>query len=221
MVEWFGGLSGGVQAAAVCLFSYAMGCVSCAYYLTRALRPGEDIRTLGSGNAGATNVGRILGRQAFMVVMLLDGVKGLFAALIAQYLHQPSLVIGLAVFFCVAGHVFPAQLGFRGGKGIAPATGGILAATPVLWLAVFAIWLFFLLLLRKVRLSTLLATLALPPACILLDQPMAYLLCYLLIAALLAVRSWAGARNEKSAAQKKSAAAAAQAPEATAGKQDG
>jgi len=101
--------------------AYGLGCLNAGYYLLR-WRDGRDIRQLGSGNAGARNVGRLLGRRAFALVFALDAAKGVLAVLIAWW-WAPGIAAACAVI-ATLGHVFPAQLGFRGGKGVATAIGG-------------------------------------------------------------------------------------------------
>lgn len=116
------------------MFAYAVGCLNAGYYWVR-WRDGRDIRVLGSGNAGARNAGRILGRGAFAIVFVLDAAKGLLAVLVART-WAPDLV-PLCAVAATLGHVFPAQLGWRGGKGVATAIGA-LAALDIAALGVIA-----------------------------------------------------------------------------------
>lgn len=110
--------------------SYALGCLSAAYYLTR-WRLGKDLRHEGSGNLGARNAGRVLGRSGFAAVFLWDAAKGFVAVFVAQRLW-PGEGLAVAALVAVAlGHSWPAQLGFRGGKGIAVSVGAILALDSV------------------------------------------------------------------------------------------
>lgn len=102
--------------------AYGLGCLNTAYYLLR-WRDGRDVRMLGSGNAGARNVGRLLGRGAFALVFVLDAAKGLLAVCAAMAL-APAMVPVCAVAVTL-GHIFPAQLGWRGGKGVATAIGAM------------------------------------------------------------------------------------------------
>lgn len=105
---------------------YALGCFSAGYYLVR-LCTGQDIRRLGSGSTGGTNVGRVLGRPGFVVTMFVDLLKGAVALWAA--LHLVGLRpggIALVMPAVVAGHIFPIQLDFRGGKGLATALGAML-----------------------------------------------------------------------------------------------
>ena len=118
------------------LFAYALGCLNAGYYLLR-WRDGRDIRQLGSGNAGARNAGRVLGRGGFALVFALDAAKGLLAVLAARWLsHDAAALCALAA---VLGHAYPIQLGWRGGKGVATAIGALAGLDlPVLGVAAVA-----------------------------------------------------------------------------------
>jgi glycerol-3-phosphate acyltransferase PlsY len=133
--------------AAVAL-AYALGCANAAYYVVR-WRDGRDIRTLGSGTAGARNAGRVLGRWAFALVFLLDAAKGGLVVLGARWWVPEAAP--LCAMAAVIGHVWPAQLGWRGGKGVATAIG-VLAALDVAVLA--AVVVVFALLRPLVRCTT-------------------------------------------------------------------
>ena len=110
----------------VTLVSYALGCFSAAYYLFRFFT-GRDIRTLGSGSAGAKNIGRELGRSAFVVVFLIDFAKGTLAVWLARHFDVGAASVIIAAVAVVAGHIWPAQLHFRGGKGVATGLGALAA----------------------------------------------------------------------------------------------
>jgi len=156
-------------AVAAILASYVLGSVSFALLIVRALN-GVDLRTVGSGNLGATNAGRILGRRWAVGVYLLDFLKGLVPTWIglhaewdvpaAPYLPLAMLMGGAAFL----GHCFPFYLGFKGGKGVATASGVILAVS---WPAFFAGMIAFivtLLLSRMVALGSIVAAIVLPVA---------------------------------------------------------
>lgn len=110
----------------VLIISYALGCVATGYYLIR-LRTGQDLRKLHSGSTGARNVSRTLGKAGFLFTLLGDALKGAVAVGVARYLEVGDWGIALALLAVVAGHIFPIQLGFDGGKGLATATGSMLA----------------------------------------------------------------------------------------------
>jgi|SRR6266436_3672606 len=113
------------QAAQYALGAYILGCFTTGYYLVRMLHR-EDIRAFGSGNLGAKNVGRILGWKGFTLTLLGDCGKGAFAVWTAQHFTKDAGPVAVALLAVVAGHVWPMQLRFHGGKGIATSLGGLL-----------------------------------------------------------------------------------------------
>ncbi|HEY2951890.1 MAG TPA: glycerol-3-phosphate acyltransferase [Verrucomicrobiae bacterium] len=126
--------------------SYLMGCFATGYYLVR-WKTGEDLRHLGSGNVGARNVGRVLGKWGFLLTFVGDFIKGAIPVWAAEALDfQPLAVIG-AMLAAVIGHNWPAQLRFRGGKGVSASFGALAVYDPTcgliicaLFLVVFAFW---------------------------------------------------------------------------------
>jgi glycerol-3-phosphate acyltransferase PlsY len=117
--------------------AYLLGAVSWSLLIVRAFE-GFDIRTVGSGNAGATNVLRNVGAAPAVAVLALDVAKGVVPVLTARALQAPGAVVGAAAVAAVVGHVFPVYHSFRGGKGVATAAGamGALALGPALLAAV-------------------------------------------------------------------------------------
>lgn len=132
----------------VVLVSYALGCFSTAYYLVR-WRTGEDIRTVGSGNAGARNVGRVLGKRGFALTFLGDALKGSLAVGLVVWLALPSICVIAAMLAVVAGHLWPIQLGGKGGKGASTAFGAVIVIDVWLGLTILGIALGFLLITRS------------------------------------------------------------------------
>lgn len=116
--------------AAVLAASYFLGCAVSAYYVTK-LKTGADVRDSGSGNAGATNAGRTLGRKWFVLIALVDILRGFLAQHLALAAGLSSAGLAAAGLLAVCGHLWPVQLGFRGGKGIAVGYGVLLAACPL------------------------------------------------------------------------------------------
>jgi len=114
----------------VLLLAYGLGCLSAGYYLARW--KGLDLREAGSGSTGARNAGRLLGKGAFAITFALDLLKGLAAVLLARLLVPGPWAAPLAWLCVVLGHVWPVQLRFKGGRGISPAVGGLLATSPLL-----------------------------------------------------------------------------------------
>lgn len=150
------------QAVALGVSGYAIGCLSAAYYVVRA-RQGADIRELHSGNAGATNAGRVLGPGGFAAVFALDCGKGVAAVWLARLVDAPLEVRAFVALAVVAGHIWPAQLKFRGGKGIATAMGAVPAAMPWLSLHLLLVALAALLVTRRTHWAGLAAIAVLVP----------------------------------------------------------
>jgi acyl-phosphate glycerol 3-phosphate acyltransferase len=142
--------------------AYLAGSIPFGYLIARWVR-GIDIRTVGSGNLGATNVGRTLGFRYFLLTLLLDLLKGYLPTIAFPWLFKwqtGSCPVDLPVLLASAailGHTFPIYLGFRGGKGVATSLGGVLALDPVSCGAAALAFLVFLLVCRYVSLSSLLA----------------------------------------------------------------
>jgi len=110
--------------------AYLLGSISFSYLLVRVLR-GTDVRRVGSGNAGATNVLRAAGKGAGAAALLLDIGKGVAAVVVPRSLEAPAAAVAAAAVAVVLGHIFPVFLGFRGGKGVATAFGALGALAPV------------------------------------------------------------------------------------------
>lgn len=145
----------GAEVVAV-LVGYAVGALSPATLL--ASRRGVDLRSVGSGNPGATNAGRALGRRTGAVVALLDVAKGaLPAAGFAAIDHRAGLLAGLAA---VLGHVTSPFLRGRGGRGVATAAGAILGSHPLWAPVVLLVWLVVLAASRWTTLASVCAALA-------------------------------------------------------------
>jgi glycerol-3-phosphate acyltransferase PlsY len=125
--------------------AYLLGSISWSYLLVRILK-GSDIRTVGSGNAGATNVLRAAGKGAGVAVLLLDVAKGVAAIAVARAFGAPPPIVGAAAVAVVLGHVYPVFFGFRGGKGVATSAGAMGALAPLalaLTLLVFVVLVFW------------------------------------------------------------------------------
>jgi len=151
--------------------SYLLGAIPTGYLAGRLTR-GIDIREHGSGNPGATNTFRVLGPRIAAPVMLLDLLKGFIpTALFVQWdgrdLWSWALVYGAAA---IIGHVFPIYLRFKGGKGVATATGVFLALAPVAVGITLVVWLITLRLSRMVSLASIMGALTLLVALAFLEQ---------------------------------------------------
>ena len=129
---------------------------------------GIDVREFGSGNAGATNTFRVLGKKAGIPVLTIDIVKGTLAVLLAHFSpfifdsnEFVTLELGLGIAALV-GHVFPVFAGFRGGKGVATILGVVICLTPITSLMVLGVFLIVLLATHYVSLSSMTAGLSFP-----------------------------------------------------------
>lgn len=141
------------------LGGYLAGSIPFGLLLTKAAGLG-DIRQVGSGNIGATNVLRTGRKGLAAATLILDGLKGAVAVLLARYfLGDQDLVVGTAA---VLGHLFPVWLGFRGGKGVATGLGVLLAAAWPVGLACCALWLVAAKLLKRSSAAALTAFAAAP-----------------------------------------------------------
>ncbi|MSP77164.1 MAG: glycerol-3-phosphate 1-O-acyltransferase [Rhodospirillaceae bacterium] len=168
---------------AALVFGYALGSIPFGLLLTRAAGLG-DIRKVGSGNIGATNVLRVGGKGLAAATLLLDAAKGLVAVLIArQFGLEPALG---AAAGAVLGHLFPVWLGFKGGKGGATILGAFLGLAWQVAAIGAGLWLLIAVTLRYSSLATLSATaLAALAAWWLAPQPVA------ILASLLVLLVWA------------------------------
>ncbi|CAM3091304.1 glycerol-3-phosphate acyltransferase PlsY [Paracoccus aminovorans] len=148
---------------------YLLGSVPFGLVITRALGLG-DLRKIGSGNIGATNVLRTGNKPAAAATLLLDSGKGAIAVLLARWLAGPdaALIAGAAAFL---GHLFPVWLGFKGGKGVATFLGTVLALDWRLGLAACGIWLLAALVGRISSLAALVAAVLTPFLGLWLDGP--------------------------------------------------
>ena len=156
--------------------SYLFGGIPVGFLAAKMIK-GVDIRTVGSGNIGATNVGRLLGKAGFSGVFILDFLKGflpvvLFAACIVRFAEGVNpinlkIVLGLSA---IIGHMFTPFLKFKGGKGVATSCGVFFGLAPVAAACALGVWLITLGIWRYVSLSSILAAIALPTAFILTNR---------------------------------------------------
>jgi glycerol-3-phosphate acyltransferase PlsY len=156
------------DTVAAILLAYLMGSIPSAVWIGKTLY-GIDVREYGSGNAGATNTFRVLGRNAGIPVLLLDIAKGYFALQLAQVFGEflPGtqqfinfkLALGISALL---GHIFPVFAGFRGGKGVATLTGVLLGIHPAAALICTVVFVITLLITNYVSLSSILASFVYP-----------------------------------------------------------
>jgi glycerol-3-phosphate acyltransferase PlsY len=153
---------------ACCVVGYFFGSFPAGYFAGRLA--GVDVRTVGSGNIGATNVLRVLGKKWGYSVFLIDALKGFAAVrvafLLARYwpATQPyAEYFGiLTAIMSVAGHMFPVWLGFKGGKGVATTAGALFGLMPWAVPCVFLVWWIVFETTRYVSLASIVAAISLP-----------------------------------------------------------
>jgi acyl phosphate:glycerol-3-phosphate acyltransferase len=173
---------------AVCFLSYGFGGLNGAYYLTEFYLK-DDIRRYGSGNVGATNAGRVLGRKGFVLTVLIDVAKVAAALTITFWIseNEPK-AMALGSFFLLAGHLFPLQLGFRGGKGIVVYLAAALFLAPLSILVLGVIMAFSYWVVKDFKKAGFISMLTIPITSYLVNQPAEYssILLIMLIVVLLA-----------------------------------
>jgi glycerol-3-phosphate acyltransferase PlsY len=150
-----------LTALLTALGAFLLGSIPTGYLVARA--KGIDIRQHGSGNIGATNVFRTLGKPLGILVFFLDALKGSAAVWLAEHFGGPSAWPGIiAAAAAIAGHNYTPWLGFRGGKGIATSAGVLLALMPLAVLVVGVVWFLVFQISRYVSVASIAAAVALP-----------------------------------------------------------
>src|SRR5215510_11224782 len=144
--------------------AYFLGCIPFGYILIKyVFTRGEDVRQIGSGGIGATNVTRRAGMKAGLLTYFIDVAKGTAAVMLMKLVAGDDyLWIGAAAVAAIAGHIFPVFLGFRGGKGVATGVGVYLALAPYSVLATLVLWALIVYFTRYVSLGSIIATAAVP-----------------------------------------------------------
>lgn len=168
-------------ASLVLVAAYLIGGIPFGYLLVR-LRSGRDVRTMGSGNIGATNVLRTTGRTMGVITLLLDIAKGAFAVWLADYFTGSTTYMSLAALAVMAGHAFPIFLKFKGGKAVASFVGAFLYLTPVPLAATLLIFIATVAASRYISLGSIVAAGCFPLAVYLIDHPDAIVVLASLIA---------------------------------------
>ena len=151
------------------ILSYLFGSISTSTIICRIKN--VDIKKIGSGNAGATNTVRALGKKYGALVLILDILKGIIPTLMASTLSPSTLTLPvLCAFSTVLGHVFPIYFSFKGGKGAATFIGTILVLFPLGALICFIVWISVIFLSGYVGLATILAAIIFPLSILLVGK---------------------------------------------------
>ena len=146
------------------ILAYLLGSIPFGYLLVKyVFTGGEDVRKVGSGSTGATNVMRRAGLKAGLLTYVFDVLKGLAAVLVTKALIGDDYIwIGAAAVAAIAGHIFPVFLNFRGGKGVATGVGVYLALAPYSVLSTLVLWGVIVYFTRYVSLASIIGTAAVP-----------------------------------------------------------
>ena len=154
-----------VVAGAYLLGSFSFGLFAARWY-------GQaNLRERGSGNIGATNVARTVGRMPALITLLGDSAKGCVAVLLAQWWGASLIVTALVALAAVLGHMFPVYHRFQGGKGVATSLGVMIPLLPWPTLGAVAVWMAVTLSLRYVSVASILAALVVPLLALLRGDP--------------------------------------------------
>jgi len=171
----------------VVILAYFLGGIPFGYVFVR-FAMGKDIRTLGSGNIGATNVHRSAGHKAGVVVLLLDIAKGFLAVWLAALItHNSPEALALAAVAVMVGHAFPILLRFRGGKAVACFIGAFLYIAPLALLAVLVVFVVVVAFSKFISLGSIAAAILFPIAVWQIMHPAPPILIAAVLAALLIV----------------------------------
>lgn len=166
-----------VQLLATLILAYIIGSIPTGYIIVKA-KTGQDIRTVGSGSTGATNVKRVLGKNWFFIVMALDAIKGALPVILAKLFVTAGVSLGLApVIAAVAviiGHSKSCFLGFKGGKSVASGVGTILALNWMVGLIIAVVWGIITYATKYVSVGSMIALFISPFLMYFLGAPIAY-----------------------------------------------
>ncbi|WP_018133210.1 glycerol-3-phosphate 1-O-acyltransferase PlsY [Effusibacillus pohliae] len=165
------------------LIGYLLGSISFSYLVGR-YKAGIDIREHGSGNAGATNTLRVLGKQAALIVFVADALKGVFSVFIGYLVTKSDAGMAVGGLAAIVGHNWPVFFGFRGGKGVATTIGVVISVVFLPGLYAGAIAILLLLATRIVSLASLVFLTILPVTVLLSGRPAVYFWMSIVMAAM-------------------------------------
>lgn len=168
-----------IKVVIAAVVAYLIGSIPTGYIVVKSAT-GQDIRQVGSGSTGATNVKRVMGKKWFFIVLLLDALKGAIPVMIANfvpYLHSNSGLTAVVAAACVLlGHSKSIYLGFTGGKSVASGVGTILVLSPTVGLSIAVIWAIITYASKYVSLGSIIALALSPVLMFLFNQPIAYVI---------------------------------------------
>lgn len=165
------------QLSLTIILAYVIGSIPTGYLIVKS-KTGEDIRTIGSGSTGATNVKRVLGKKWFFIVLLLDALKGALPVILAKLFVTAFASIGLAPVLAsiavIIGHSKSCFLGFKGGKSVASGVGTILALNFFVGAIIAVVWATITYTTKYVSVGSIIALLISPFLMFFFQAPVAY-----------------------------------------------
>ena len=164
-----------VELLIVALGAYLIGSIPTGYIIVKA-KTGQDIRTVGSGSTGATNVKRVLGKNYFFLVMILDAIKGALPVVLAKLFATVGVAFGIApvIAAVIIGHSKSVFLQFKGGKSVASGVGTILALNWIVGLIIALVWGVITYTTKYVSVGSIIALIVSPFVMYFLGAPIAY-----------------------------------------------
>ena len=161
-----------LQIILILTLAYLLGSIPFSLIIARLFK-GIDIRNHGSGNIGATNVLRTVGKKEAALALIADILKGVLPVLFTVFVLEEIWIAATAVFV-VLGHVFPIFAGFKGGKGVATSLGALIVIIPAGVIVSLIVWFLVLIVFRYASLASISAAIALPAICWGLTTPLAF-----------------------------------------------
>ena len=175
------------MTAVILILSYLLGAIPNGLIFGKLIWK-KDLRNFGSGNIGATNAWRVIGKPAGLLIFALDFLKGLLSVFIAKDFLGEPLVMILAGLCAIIGHSFNIFLQFHGGKGVATGLGVIAMLIPEVTAIVFLIWLVIVFITRYVSLGSIVAAIFVPLLAIFFDEPTEFVMLGALAAVFITIR---------------------------------
>lgn len=175
------------MTAGILILSYLLGAIPNGLIFGKLIWK-KDLRRFGSGNIGATNAWRVIGKQAGILIFLLDFLKGALSVVLAKVFVGSALVMVAAGLLAILGHTFSIFLNLRGGKGVATGLGVIAMMMPKVTAIVFLTWLIIFLVTRYVSVASIIAAALTPILAIVFGEPIEFIIFGLLAAAFIIFR---------------------------------
>lgn len=169
------------------IIGYLLGSINTGILVSKFMKL-PDPRSGGSGNPGANNMLRIAGKNAALITLVGDALKGFIAVIIARIIGVQGFMLGLVAIAAMIGHIYPLYFKFKGGKGVATAIGGILAINFLVGLIAVIAWIIVLVVFRYASLASIVAIICAPLFAAFVHS--GYYVALLIMAAIVIWRHW-------------------------------